>query len=82
VPTIGNNVYIGPGVRIVGSVRVGDNVVIGPNSVVVRNVKSDCVVVGVPAEMAMRIPEGGLDAIRGTLDRGLAATDPQGPDRT
>ncbi len=51
VPTIGNNVYLGPGAQVIGRVRVGDNAVIAPNSVVIRDVPADCVVSGVPAKI-------------------------------
>jgi serine O-acetyltransferase len=50
-PTLGDNVYIGPGAKIVGNVRVGNNVAIGANSVVTRDVPDDSVVAGVPARV-------------------------------
>lgn len=51
VPVIGNNVYFGPGCKVIGKVTVGSNVVIAPNSVVVKDVPDDCVVSGVPAKI-------------------------------
>ena len=48
---IGNNVYIGPGAKIVGHVCVGDNSVIGANSVVVADVPAGVTVGGVPAKI-------------------------------
>ncbi len=48
-PTIGNNVTIYAGAKVVGRVRVGDNVTIGANSVVIKNVPADVTVIGVPA---------------------------------
>lgn len=36
-PQIGNNVYIGPGAKIIGGVRIADNSVIGANACVVKN---------------------------------------------
>lgn len=48
-PIIGNNVYIGAGAKIIGSIRIGDNVTIGANSVVTKDVPSDVVVAGIPA---------------------------------
>lgn len=51
VPTIGNNVYIGPGAKIFGSVIIGDNVAIGANCVVTKSVKSNAVVVGIPGKV-------------------------------
>lgn len=47
-PTIGNNVYIGPGAVVIGNIKIGDNVAIGSNSVVTKDVPSNAVVVGVP----------------------------------
>jgi len=44
-PTIGNNVYIGAGVKIIGNVNVGNNCRIGANAVVVTDVPDNCVVV-------------------------------------
>jgi serine O-acetyltransferase len=47
-PTIGNNVDIGAGAKVLGRITVGDNVLIGANAVVVRDVPSNSVVTGVP----------------------------------
>lgn len=47
-PTIGNNVFIGSGAKILGSIKVGDNVKIGAGSVVTKPVPADSTVVGVP----------------------------------
>jgi serine O-acetyltransferase len=43
-PVIGDEVYIGPGARIFGRIRIGDNVKIGANAVVRRDVPSNAVV--------------------------------------
>lgn len=40
-PTIGNNVYIGAGAKIIGKVTIGDNCRIGANAVVVTDMKSN-----------------------------------------
>lgn len=53
-PTIGNNVVIGSGARILGSFKVGDNVKIGAGSVVNKPVPSDTTVVGVPGKIVLR----------------------------
>lgn len=45
VPTIGNNVYIGPGAKIFGNIKVGNNVRIGANCVVFENVPDNATVV-------------------------------------
>ena len=50
-PTIGNGVYIGPGAKIVGAVRVGNNVAIGANCVVTKDVPDNAVVVGIPGRV-------------------------------
>ncbi|GIN93315.1 hypothetical protein J22TS1_43660 [Siminovitchia terrae] len=49
--TIGNNVDIGVGAKILGNITIGDNVVIGAGAVVVKNVPPNVTVVGVPAEI-------------------------------
>lgn len=51
VPKLGNNVYVGAGAKILGPITIGDNVVIGANSVVVKDIMSNCLVVGVPGKV-------------------------------
>ncbi len=46
-PTLGNNVVVGAGAKVLGNITVGDNVKNGANSVVLKNVPSDTTVVGV-----------------------------------
>lgn len=55
-PTIGNNVYLGAGCKVLGGVTVGDNVVVSANSVVIADVPSNCTVMGVPARIISRQP--------------------------
>jgi len=50
-PTIGNNVYIGPGAKLFGDITIGDNVTIGANAVVNRDVPKNVTVGGVPAKI-------------------------------
>lgn len=50
-PIIGDNVYIAPGAKIFGHIRIGNNVAIGANAVVTRDVPDNAVVVGVPAKV-------------------------------
>lgn len=50
-PIIGDNVYIGPGAKIIGNVRIGSNVAIGANCVVTKDVPNDSVVTGVPGRV-------------------------------
>lgn len=51
VPIIGNEVYIGPGAKIVGKVVIGNNVAIGANAVVTNDIPDNACVVGVPARI-------------------------------
>ena len=50
-PTIGDNVVMYAGAKVVGNVQVGNNVVIGANAVVIKDVPDNAVVVGVPAKI-------------------------------
>ncbi len=53
-PTIGNNVVIGTGAKVLGNIRVGDNSFVGANAVVVKEVPPNSTVVGVPGRIARR----------------------------
>lgn len=53
-PTIGNNVVIGAGAKILGPFMVGDNSKIGSASVVVKEVPPNSVVIGVPGRVIYR----------------------------
>ncbi|MDD3363903.1 MAG: serine O-acetyltransferase [Syntrophomonas sp.] len=53
-PTIGNNVTISAGAKILGSFTVGDHAKIGGGSVVVKAVPPNCTVVGVPGRIVAR----------------------------
>lgn len=53
-PTIGNNVVIGTGAKILGPITIGDNVRVGANSVVTKDVPPNSVVVGVPGRITRR----------------------------
>lgn len=50
-PTIGNNVYVGPGAILIGKIKIGDNVAVGANSVVTEDIPENAVVVGVPGKV-------------------------------
>lgn len=50
-PVIGDNVYIGPGAKIIGRIFIGDNAAIGANCVVTKDVPPHAVVVGVPGRV-------------------------------
>ncbi len=53
-PTIGSNVVIGTGAKVLGNITIGDNVQIGANAVVVRDVPANSTVVGVPGRIAKK----------------------------
>lgn len=53
-PTIGNNVVISTGAKVLGSFTVGDNAKIGAGSVVLKPVPPDSTVVGVPGKVVVR----------------------------
>jgi len=50
-PTIGNNVVIGAGAKVLGNITVGDNSYIGANAVVIKDVPPNSTVVGVPGRI-------------------------------
>ena len=66
-PTIGNNVLIGAGAKVLGPIRVGDNAMIGANSVVLRDIPPETTVTGIPGRMVRqqqrRVPSSDLDQI-------------------
>ncbi len=51
VPTIGDNVYIGPGAKIFGNITIGNNVAIGANAVVNSDIPDNVTVGGIPAKI-------------------------------
>lgn len=55
--SVGNNVWIGAGVRVMPGVTIGDNVVIGGGSVVVKDIPSNSVAVGNPCKAIRSITE-------------------------
>lgn len=73
-PTIGNNVVVASGAKVLGPFKVGDNSKIGSGSIVLKEVPPNCTVVGVPGRVVikddMRVcyckekPTADLDQIR------------------
>ena len=66
-PTIGNNVMISAGAKVLGSFTVGENSKIGAGSVVLTEVPPNCTVVGVPGRVVkrdnLRIPREDMDQV-------------------
>ena len=66
-PTIGDNVMISAGAKIIGSFTVGENSKIGAGSVVIEEVPPNCTVVGVPGRIVKRgdvkIPRSDMDQV-------------------
>lgn len=59
-PIIGDNVYIGPGAKLFGKIKIGNNVAIGANAVVNKDVPDNVTVGGVPAKIINRKGSRGL----------------------
>ncbi|MBQ8216938.1 MAG: serine acetyltransferase, partial [Oscillospiraceae bacterium] len=53
-PTIGNNVLIGAGAKVLGPITVGDNSRIAANSVVLKGLPGNCTAVGIPARVVKK----------------------------
>lgn len=53
-PTLGNNVLVGAGARVLGPFKIGDNSKIAANAVVLEEVPPNCTAVGVPAKVVRR----------------------------
>ncbi len=50
-PTLGNNVMVGTGAKVLGNIHIGDNVKIGANCIVVKDVEAGKTIIGVPGEI-------------------------------
>ncbi len=83
-PTLGNNVVVGAGAKVLGPFKVGDNSKIGSNSVVVKEVPASSTVVGVPGRLVYangvrsterqdlehgQLPDPGAQALHCLFDR-------------
>lgn len=53
-PTIGNNVMISTGAKVLGPIKIGDNCKIGAGAVVLKDVPPNCTVVGVPGRIVKK----------------------------
>lgn len=80
-PTLGDNVVVGAGAKVLGNIQIGNNVRIGAGSVVLRGVPSNCTVVGIPGRVVYRagervdplehgsLPDSEAQVIRALVDR-------------
>jgi serine O-acetyltransferase len=80
-PTLGENVVVGAGAKVLGNLQIGNNVRIGAGSIVLRDVPSNCTVVGVPGRIIYRsgvrvaplehnnLPDSEAEVIRALVDR-------------
>jgi cysteinyl-tRNA synthetase len=60
-PTIGNNVVVGAGAKVLGAIKIGDYVKIGANSVILKSVPDHAIVVGVPGRVVKQKVEALFD---------------------
>ncbi len=60
-PTVGRNVVIAAGAKVLGPITIGDNSKVGAGAVVIRDVPPNCTVVGVPGKVVAREGEPVVD---------------------
>jgi cysteinyl-tRNA synthetase len=75
-PTLGNNVTVGAGAKILGAITIGNNVIIGANSVVLKPIPNNAICVGVPGRITKQ------KIIRMTTEDGLVEVTDYFPDPT
>ncbi|MDY7022307.1 MAG: serine O-acetyltransferase [Cyanobacteriota bacterium] len=79
-PTLGNNVVVGAGAKVLGNITIGHHVRVGAGSIVLNEVPDDCTVVGIPGRVISRsnrdcplehnkLPDVEAKLIRTLLDR-------------
>ncbi len=80
-PTLGENVVVGGGAKVLGNIQIGNNVRIGAGSVVLHDVPSNCTVVGIPGRVVYKsgvkvdplehgnLPDSEAAVIRTLVDR-------------
>ncbi|BAQ60012.1 serine acetyltransferase [Geminocystis sp. NIES-3708] len=80
-PSLGENVVVGAGAKVLGNIFIGHDVRIGAGSVVLKDVPADCTVVGIPGRVVYRsgekvdpldhsnLPDSEATVIRTLLDR-------------
>tara|TARA_B100000965_G_C19569844_1_gene748572 strand:+ start:394 stop:1122 length:729 start_codon:yes stop_codon:yes gene_type:complete len=64
-PTIGNNVVIGAGAKVLGPIKVGDGAKIGSNSVITKDVENNDTIIGIPGRSFRKMHTHSID---GTFD--------------
>ncbi len=62
-PTLGDNVLVGAGAKVLGPFRVGNNVKIAANAVVLKEIPDNCTAVGIPARVVKRNDERVCDEL-------------------
>lgn len=79
-PTLGDNVVVGAGAKVLGNINIGNDVRVGAGSIVLQDVPDDCTVVGIPGRIVSRtghgcplehgkLPDPEANIIRSLLDR-------------
>lgn len=79
-PTLGQNVVVGAGAKVLGNIQIGDRVCIGAGSVVLRNIPANSTVVGIPGRIVRHqgkpvnlnnenLPDPEAEVIRALFDR-------------
>jgi serine O-acetyltransferase len=80
-PTLGENVVVGAGAKVLGNIQIGNDVRVGAGSVVLRDVPSHCTVVGIPGRVVFRsgakvnplehgqLPDSEANVVRLLVDR-------------
>ena len=80
-PTLAENVVVGAGAKVLGAITIGTNTRIGAGSVVVRDVESNCTVVGIPGRVIHQsgvrinplahsaLPDAEANVIRNLMER-------------
>ena|GEM_PF-98812 len=53
-PTLGNNVMVGAGAKVLGPVKIGDNAKIAAGAVVLQDIPANCTAVGIPARIVRK----------------------------
>ncbi|WP_195988737.1 serine O-acetyltransferase EpsC [Clostridium sp. D53t1_180928_C8] len=71
-PTLGDNVIIGAGAKVLGPIYIGSNSKIGANSVVLKDVPEGATAVGIPAKNIIRVQEDIADIIEIEDYRGIS----------